>query len=43
MGNHFHLLVRMRPDTDYSDSEIKRRYQLAHGDEQRFEDGQIPF
>jgi REP element-mobilizing transposase RayT len=43
MGNHFHLLVRMRPDTDYSDSEIKRRYHLVYGDDQLLQEGQIPF
>jgi REP element-mobilizing transposase RayT len=43
MGNHFHLLVRMRPDTDYSDSEIKRRYRLIYGEDQLFQVGQIPF
>ena len=43
MGNHFHLLVRMRPDSDYSDDEIKRRYHFVYGEDQLFLDGQIPF
>ena len=43
MGNHFHLLVRMRPDSDHSDAEIKRRFHLLYGDNQLFIDGQIPF
>lgn len=43
MGNHVHILVRMRPDTDYSDADIKRRYRLLYGEQRLFEDGQIPF
>jgi REP element-mobilizing transposase RayT len=43
MGNHFHLLVRVRPDTNFTDSEIKRRYYLLYGEDQLLQDGQIPF
>nr|CBX31874.1 hypothetical protein N47_O12930 [uncultured Desulfobacterium sp.] len=28
MGNHFHLLVRMYPETGLSDEEVKKRYML---------------
>ena len=31
MGNHFHLLVRMHPDSNYSDKEIIKRYKLYYG------------
>jgi REP element-mobilizing transposase RayT len=42
LGNHFHLLVRMRPDTDFTDTEIKRRYRLLYGDDRSLQNGQIP-
>ena len=33
MGNHFHLLVRMHPETAFSDDEIRSRFQrYYHGD-----------
>ena len=32
MGNHFHLLVRMHQDEEYSDENIKKRYELYYGD-----------
>ena len=31
MGNHFHLLVRMLPRTDFSDEEIQLRLQRFFG------------
>lgn len=44
MGNHFHLLVRMRPDTTCSDSEFKKRLAVFYDKEPIFfEDGQLPF
>ena len=44
MGNHFHLLVRMRPETDFSDSELKRRLAAFYETEPIFyEDGQLPY
>ncbi len=43
MGNHFHLLVRMHPDHQYTDDEIKRRYALSYGPDQVLEPDQIPF
>ena len=45
MGNHFHLLVRMLPDNEYSDEEIQRRFELYYPDDKnrKFMKGQIPF
>ncbi len=31
MGNHFHLLVRMLPETDFSDVDIKERFKGFYG------------
>jgi putative transposase len=33
MGNHFHLLVRMHPGSEYPDEVIKRRFKLYYGDD----------
>jgi len=44
MGNHFHLLVRMRPETDFPDSELKKRLAAFYDKEPVFyEDGQLPY
>lgn len=43
MGNHFHLLVRMLPETDFSDSNIKNRYEEYYGDTKDFSQELIPF
>jgi putative transposase len=46
MGNHFHILVRMIPDTHFSDTEIKERFLRYYGKEGKenlFSDGQIPY
>ena len=37
MGNHFHLLVRMRPGNEFSNEEIKRRFRLYYGDDEKRE------
>ena len=42
MGNHFHLLVRVFPEHNYTDEDIKRRYEAFYGEEQLFADGWIP-
>ena len=44
MGTHFHLLVRMYPGTELTDDEIKRRFKLYYGDDNKRElsQGQIP-
>jgi REP element-mobilizing transposase RayT len=31
MGNHFHLLVRMHQDEEYTDEEIRERFKLYYG------------
>ncbi len=44
MGNHFHLLVRMRPDANYSNEDLKKRLAAFFDKEPIFyEDGQLPF
>jgi REP element-mobilizing transposase RayT len=44
MGNHFHLLVRMLPETTFSDAEIRTRFQRYYGAdrERQLLDGQLP-
>ncbi|MCW7077498.1 MAG: transposase, partial [Candidatus Syntrophoarchaeum sp.] len=37
MGNHFHLLVRMRPGKEFSKTEIRRRFRLYYGDDDKRE------
>lgn len=43
MGNHFHLLARMRPDSDFSDAEMLKRLATFYGEDKVFGDGQLPF
>ena len=43
MGNHFHLLVRMLPESDFSDKDIKKRFEGFYGDSKCFSAGQIPY
>ena len=33
MGNHFHLLVRMHPESSYSDEKVRERYDRRYGEE----------
>jgi len=42
MGNHFHILVRMIPDSHFSDADIKARYSHFFGNEDQFCESQIP-
>ena len=42
MGNHFHLLVKMIPEYNYTDEEIQKRYDNFYGDDQMFAAGWIP-
>ncbi len=44
MGNHFHLLVRMLPETAFSDDEVRTRFQRHYGAdrERQLLDGQLP-
>jgi REP element-mobilizing transposase RayT len=45
MGNHFHVLVKMHTGEDYSDEEIKRRFRLYYGgnNKRALNEGQIPY
>jgi putative transposase len=43
MGNHFHLLARMRPDTDFSDADILRRIASFYGEDRIIGEGQLPY
>ena len=44
MGTHFHILVRMRPGSEFSKAEIKRRFTLYYGkdDKRELEEEGIP-
>jgi REP element-mobilizing transposase RayT len=44
MGNHFHLLVRMRPGSEFSNAELKRRFRLYYGgdEDMELEEDRIP-
>jgi REP element-mobilizing transposase RayT len=44
MGNHFHLLVRMLPEAEFSDADIRTRFQRSYGvdRERQLLDGQLP-
>jgi putative transposase len=44
LGTHFHLLVRMHPNSNYSDDEIRKRFQIYYGANTKREllEGQIP-
>ena len=37
MGNHFHLLVRMETGRDKSHEEIRRRFKLYYGEDEKRE------
>jgi REP element-mobilizing transposase RayT len=41
MGNHFHLLVRVFPDSYFTDDDIKERYIRYYGEDQAFSPEQI--
>ncbi len=43
MGNHFHLLVRMLPETDFNDAHIKERVTGYYGKERLLADGRYRF
>ncbi|MGD9210087.1 MAG: hypothetical protein PVI90_04895 [Desulfobacteraceae bacterium] len=43
MGNHFHLLVKMLPESDFTDDEIKQRFGTYFGEKRFLSDEQIPF
>ncbi len=43
MSTHFHILVRMLPEDDFSDAEVKERFVLRYGTDRDFSEGRIPF
>jgi putative transposase len=43
MSNHFHLLVKMLPESDFSDGDIKLRFGTYCGEKQFLSDEQVPF
>jgi REP element-mobilizing transposase RayT len=43
MGNHFHLLVKMIPENEFSDDDIQKRFEAFYGDRREFAEGQIPY
>ena len=43
MDNHFPLLVKMLPETDFSDKQIRQKFALYYGKDRVLEDGQIPY
>ncbi|RTZ95112.1 MAG: hypothetical protein DSY90_14565 [Deltaproteobacteria bacterium] len=42
MGNHFHLLVKMLPESDFSDCEILKRCRRMYGDDYDIPDEPLP-
>ena len=42
MGNHFHLLVRMLPESNFSDEEIKNRYVTFYENDREFSREKVP-
>ena len=43
MGNHFHLLVKMIPEHDFSDADIKKRCELFYGKDYIFPQDKTPY
>jgi putative transposase len=43
MGNHFHILVRMFPEGQFSDEDIRNRIERFRGDGRVVGDGQMPY
>jgi len=43
MGNHFHLMVRVFPESEFTDEDIRKRYRAFYGDDKALGEGQIPF
>lgn len=42
MGNHFHILVKIIPGKEYSDKDVKSRYERYYGKNKQPGDDQIP-
>jgi putative transposase len=43
MGNHFHLLVKMFPESKFSDEDIRNRIEHFRGDGRAVGEGQMPY
>ena len=43
MGNHFHLLVKMVPESRFTDKQIQKRFETYYGDSREFAEGHIPY
>lgn len=43
MGNHFHILVRMYPESHFPENEVLTRLTTHYGNDRTFSRGQIPF
>jgi len=43
MGNHFHLLVKMIPEDQFTDVEIQKRFEAFFGESREFAEGQLPY
>ena len=43
MGNHFHLLVKMFPESKFTDNDIRKRIERFYGDSRTFTEGQMPY
>jgi len=42
MGNHFHLLVKMLPESDFGDQDVKKRCREFYGPDYVFPEGHLP-
>lgn len=43
MGNHFHILVKMLPESRFGDGDIKKRLERFYGNGREFGENQIPY
>jgi len=43
MGNHFHLLVKMIPENNFTDEEIQNRFEAFYGDSREFAESHLPY
>ena len=41
MGNHFHLLVKMLPDRNFSDEDVRKRVEVFYGEDYIFPEGHL--
>jgi putative transposase len=43
MGNHFHLLVKMLPESDFNNEDVKKRFKDFYGEDYTFPEDQLPY